>query len=90
MISNQKLNEYVKSYANSPVSLNRFEIVRFRGIRREAITYPKYELIRVHIGRKTFATLSLEKGMSAEEVMAITGHRDYKSFQRYVKVYRTA
>ncbi len=24
--------------------------------------------------------------MSAEEVMAITGHKDYKSFQRYVKV----
>ena len=25
-------------------------------------------------------------GVAAEEVMAITGHRDYKSFQRYVKV----
>ncbi len=24
--------------------------------------------------------------MSAEEVMSVTGHKDYKSFKRYVKV----
>jgi site-specific recombinase XerD len=30
--------------------------------------------------------LSLEKGIPAETVMKITGHSDYKSFQRYVKV----
>jgi hypothetical protein len=24
--------------------------------------------------------------MSAEEVMAITGHKDYKSFKRYVRI----
>lgn len=86
MISNQKLNDYVKELCQLAGITEEVEIVRFRGIKREAITYPKYNLIGVHTGRKTFATLSLEKGMSAEEVMAITGHRDYKSFQRYVKV----
>lgn len=86
MISNQKLNDYVKELCQLAGITEQIEIVRFRGIKREAITYPKYELIGVHTGRKTFATVSLEKGMSAEEVMAITGHKDYKSFQRYVKV----
>ena len=86
MISNQKLNEYVKELCQLAGITEQVEIVRFRGIKREAITYKKYELIGVHTGRKTFATVSLEKGMSAEEVMAITGHKDYKSFQRYVKV----
>jgi site-specific recombinase XerD len=86
MISNQKLNDYVKELCQLAGITEQVEIVRFRGIKREAITYPKYELIGVHTGRKTFATVSLEKGMSAEEVMAITGHKDYKSFQRYVKV----
>ena len=86
VISNQKLNKYIKELCalagiNEPV-----EIVRFKGAKREATTYPKYELIGVHTGRKTFATLSLEKGMSAEEVMTITGHKDYKSFKRYVKI----
>jgi integrase len=102
MISNQKMNAYLKGWddkneqtgttihhpglceiagINEPV-----EIVRFRGAVREAKILPKFKLIGVHTGRKTFATLSLEKGMSAEETMAITGHKDYKSFKRYVKV----
>ena len=94
VISNQKMNEYLKgNKAKKQIGLcelagitEAIEIVRFRGAKREAIIYPKYELIGVHTGRKTFATLSLEKGMSAEETMAITGHKDYKSFKRYVKV----
>jgi integrase len=102
IISNQKMNYYLKGWdeknksgkvikkhkgicelagINEPV-----EIVRYRGAKREANIYPKYELVGVHTGRKTFATLSLEKGMSAEEVMSITGHKDYKSFKRYVKI----
>jgi integrase len=100
VISNQKLNQYLKGWdedVKGKVKHNpglcelagineQIEIVRYRGAKREAIVYPKYELIGVHTGRKTFATLSLEKGMSAEEVMSITGHRDYQSFKRYVKV----
>jgi len=86
VISNQNLNYAIKDLCklagiNEPV-----EIVRFRGVKREAITYSKYELIGVHTGRKTFCTLSLEKGMSAEQVMSITGHRDYRSFKRYFQV----
>jgi site-specific recombinase XerD len=100
-MSNQKLNDYLKGWEkkdkngkilkeiglcemagiNEPI-----EIVRFRGTKRETNVYPKYELIGVHTGRKTFVTLSLEKGMSAEEVMSISGHKDYKSFKRYVNI----
>ncbi len=86
VISNQRLNDYVKELCSMAGISDQVEIVRFRGTKREAITYKKYELIGVHTGRKTFATLSLERGMSAEEVMTITGHRDYQSFKRYVKV----
>lgn len=102
VISNQKMNDYLtgKDERNEQGKVVKHtpglceiagitepvEIVRFRGAKRETRTYPKYELITVHTGRKTFVTLSLEKGMSAEEVMAITGHKDYKSFSRYVVV----
>lgn len=89
MISNQKMNDYVKELCKLADIVEPVEVVRFRGTKREATTYPKYELIGVHAGRKTFVSLSLEKGMSTEEVMAITGHKDYKSFQRYVKVIET-
>jgi integrase len=86
IISNQKMNQYLKELCKLAKIDERIEIVRYRGVKREANTYPKYELVGVHTGRKTFATVSLERGMSAEEVMAITGHKDYKSFKRYVKV----
>ncbi len=86
MISNQKLNVYLKELGRLAGIHEPVEIVRFRGAERDANTYPKYELIGVHTGRKTFATLSLEKGMGAEEVMSITGHKDYKSFKRYVNI----
>jgi len=86
VISNQKMNDYLKELCQLAGINEQIEIVRYRGTKREAITYPKYELIGVHTGRKTFATLSLERGMSAEEVMTITGHKDYQSFKRYVKI----
>lgn len=86
VISNQNLNYAVKELCKLAGIDEQIEIVRFRGAERDAKIYLKHELIGVHTGRKTFATLSLEKGMSAEEVMSITGHRDYRSFSRYVKV----
>ncbi|WP_276363854.1 site-specific integrase [Daejeonella sp. H1SJ63] len=86
VISNQRLNDYIKELCQLAGIDTPQEIVRFRGTKREVNVYPKYELVHFHTGRKTFCTLSLEKGMSAEEVMEISGHSDYKSFKRYVKV----
>lgn len=86
MISNVKMNLYIKEACkiagiNSPV-----EKVRYFGNQRSAIIYEKHEVTSVHSGRKTFATLSLKRGMSAEVVMAIGGWQDYKSFKRYVGI----
>jgi integrase len=86
VISSQNMNYYIKELCQKAGITEEVEIVRFKGVTREAIVYPKYDLISVHTGRKTFVTLSLERGMSAEEVMTITGHTDYKSFKRYVKI----
>ena len=86
MISGQKLNVYIKELCKAADINTPTEIVRYRGAVREATIYPKHQLIHIHTGRKTFVTLSLERGMSAEQVMAITGHSDYKSFKRYVDV----
>lgn len=65
--------------------------VSYYGKKAEDTITPRFKRITTHIGRKTFVTLSLTKrdgreNMSAEEVMAFTGHKDYRSFQRYVKV----
>ncbi|MBC8984782.1 phage integrase SAM-like domain-containing protein [Pedobacter sp. N36a] len=86
VVSNQKLNDYVKELCQLAGIDKPQEIVRFRGNVREINLYPKWALISFHNARKTFASLSLEKGMSTEEVMKIGGWEDYKSFKRYVKV----
>ncbi len=86
LISNQNLNYYIKELCKKAGINQPIEIVRFYGKKREVNTYAKHDLIHFHTARKTFVTLSLEKGMSAEEVMTISGHEDYKSFSRYVKV----
>ena len=86
VISNQKTNEYLKELTkiaeiNEPVL-----ITKFRGVKRIEIEKPKHDFISTHTGRRTFCTLSLEKGMRAETVMAITGHKDYRSFKKYIKI----
>lgn len=86
MISNQGLNKSIKDLCEKAGIDTPIEIVRFSGKKRIVNTSPKYQLVHFHTGRKTFITLSLEKGMSAEEVMEISGHSDYRSFKRYVRV----
>lgn len=86
MISGQKLNEYIKDACEQAKIDDPIEIVRFKGSTRETTVSPKFKLVHIHTGRKTFCTLSLERGMSAEEVMEISGHSDYHSFKRYVHV----
>jgi integrase len=85
-LSNQKLNKHIKEICQIVGINDSIEIIRYKGAKRIEETLPKYSLITAHTGRRTFVTLSLEKGMNAEEVKSITGHKDYKSFSRYVKV----
>ncbi|PZX60197.1 site-specific recombinase XerD [Algoriphagus ratkowskyi] len=86
VISNQKMNDYLKELAKLAEINEPTEIIRFRGNNKIVKIFQKWELISVHAGRKSFATLSLEKGVPAETVMSTTGHTSYASFQRYVKV----
>jgi integrase len=85
-ISNQKVNVYLTELCKLAGFNYPQEIVRWRGTTRYATTHPKHDLISFHTGRKTFVTLSLKLGMKETEVMTISGHRDYKSFKRYVHI----
>lgn len=86
VISNQKMNSYLKELCQLAEINEPVEIVRYRGSTPEVNLYQKWELISAHTGRKTFVTLSLSKGMAAEEVMAVTGHKAYANFKRYVNI----
>ena len=47
---------------------------------------PISEIITSHVARKTFITNSLILGMSESEVKKISGHKDDRSFRRYVEL----
>lgn len=86
VISNQKTNDYLKELGelaeiNEPTTLH-----RRRGNERLTNVQPKYEFIGTHTARRTFITLSLEKGMRPEVVMRISGHSNYSSFKKYIKI----
>jgi integrase len=87
-ISRQKLSKYIKEVCviagiNEPT-----EIVRYNGKEPIKKIFPKYELISTHTGRKTFCTLSIERGVDRDTVMKCSGHKSHQSFDRYVNLSR--
>jgi integrase len=89
-ISNQKLNRYLKELGQICGLTDPFEVNEFRGKMKVSRTVPKYELIGTHTGRRTFATSLLLSGLPAQTVMLFTGHKDLKSFSKYVNIPRTS
>ncbi len=85
-VSNQKTNEYLKELCEIVKLNDRIEITQYRGAEDVKTKEPKYNLISSHTARRTFVTLSLEKGMRPETVMAITGHKSYSTFKKYIKL----
>lgn len=86
VISNQKMNEYLKELAKI-AGINQPEtVVYFKGAERIEKTYQKWELLTTHVGRKTFVTNALFFNIPAEVVMSWTGHKDHRVMENYYKV----
>jgi len=86
VVSNQKSNDYIKELCERAEINDKIKMIRFKGAVRIEVVESKFNLITTHTARRTFVTLSLEKGMRAESVMAITGHKSYKNFKKYIKL----
>ncbi|SMB92598.1 integrase family protein [Hymenobacter roseosalivarius DSM 11622] len=84
--SNQKSNEDLKHIAQLARLTSLTTTTQLRGKVRKVTTRPKHELVCTHTARRTFVTLALEGGMRPKVVMRITGHKDYKSLHRYLKI----
>ena len=86
MISPQRFRDYIKEVAENIGMTKLVSKVSFIGAERIEVKIPRYSLVSSHTARRTFITLSLEKGMRPEVIMSITNHSDYKSFQKYIKL----
>lgn len=86
VISNQRMNEYLKELGqlcgiDAPVT-----ITYFKGNQRYDEVYPKYALIGTHTGRRTFISNALMMGIPPQVVMKWTGHSDYKAMKPYIDI----
>jgi site-specific recombinase XerD len=85
-ITNQKTNDYLKEICQLAGLDNIIHVEKFKGAEKLDIRKPKWQMISTHTARRTFVTLALEKGIRAEIVMAMTGHKSYRTFKKYIKV----
>lgn len=84
LISAQKTNAYVKEACQIAGINDTMTVVHYRGNERIERTAEKWTFIASHTARRTFVTLSLERGMRPETVMKITGHTDAKMLKKYI------
>jgi len=84
-LSNQKTNKYIKEVGRLANINNLISITSFQGNRSTTQEVARHEELTTHDGRRTFITQCLTKGMNAQMIMRITGHKKYSTFDRYVK-----
>ena len=82
--TNQRMNLYLKEIAKMAEINDKVKIVNYMGNKKEEYYEQKHKLISTHTARRSFVTLSLEKGMRPEMVMEITGHKNFKTLKRYI------
>jgi integrase len=85
-LSNQQTNDALKLLASKAEMNELIESTNYKGVNRITTINKKHELVCTHTARRTFITLSLEKGIRPEVVMSVTGHKDYRTFQKYIKL----
>jgi integrase len=83
-ISSQRMNDYLKELGQLAEITEPVRIVRYQGAKRVEDRGPKWQFLSSHVARKTFVTISLERGMRPEVVMSVTGHSSFKTMKKYI------
>lgn len=85
-ISNVNLNKFLKEIGIRAKFFDEYEVTTYKSGQKLKHFRPGYMMLTSHSARRTFATQSLQRGMQMAFVMKITGHKDLRSFMRYVHV----
>ncbi len=86
IISNQKMNDYIKELAKLAEIDEPIRLTHYKGNIRVDEVVPKYDLLGTHAGRRTFICTALSLGIPVNIVMKWTGHADYKSMKPYIDI----
>ncbi len=86
VISNQKMNSYLKDLAELAGLDNPVHQTHYKGNERIETILPKYAVLSTHDARHTFICNALSLGIPANVVMKWTGHSDYKAMKPYIDI----
>lgn len=86
VISNQKMNTKLKDIARLAKITGEFTIVRKQGHVPIKIVKKRVDCVTTHIGRKSFITNAIVRGMSPELIRRISGHSDAQAMRPYINI----
>lgn len=84
--ANQYINRELKVMGKEVGLIRRVQVVKYRDGVREVKYHFLWEILSTHMARKTFISNSLTFGIPEPAIREISGHKDEKSFKRYVQV----
>ena len=90
VISNQKMNDFLKEMAMVCEIDQPLTKIYYAGTKRMEDTRPKYKWMGTHTGRKTFIVRGLSKGIAPNVIMKWTGHSDYQAMLPYIDITKEA
>ena len=86
VITNQRLNDYIKKVGKAAGIKELVESSITKGGEVQTETHKKFELITTHTARRSFATNMYLAGIPAISIMKFTGHRTETSFLKYIRI----
>ena len=88
MRDKSRFNEHLKELGRLAEINDEVIIKENRGGKVTSIKYKKYQLIKCHTARRSFATNLYLKGAPTISIMKLTGHTTEANFMKYIKVTR--
>lgn len=86
VVSNQKMNKYLKEIGQEIGIDSKVKYVYFVGGVRHEENKPKWELLTTHCARRTFVVTALTLGIAPTTIMEWTGHADIESMKPYMAI----
>ncbi|ALI99159.1 site-specific integrase [Rufibacter tibetensis] len=83
-ITNQKINVYLKELGKLAEINGHIVDRRYSGKKAVERSGPKYNFITTHTARRTYVTVSSQRGMNDKSIMDNTGHEDARTLHRYL------
>ena len=85
-ISAQKFNDHIHEISKIAGFTEIVVRERFYGNKKATEEIPRYKLISSHTARRTFITLSEQRGVSHSLIMKVTGIKSLKTLENYIKI----